>query len=472
MSNGERLAAGARKEGVSNITLPPVKKLEHAQAHLEAHDEGPFVITLPDFTAVRIEIFPSFCAAEATWRRAQCECACYGFQTFEWLSTYQETIGTAENVQPHIVHIADISGRTLMLMPLGMKGRLGVTTLSFLGGGPTDYHAPLICPEFAGRLDAIACERILLSVQGRLPRADVISFEKMPSKIDGVPNPFAKLPDAKHHRNAYAATLGASFSEFKKRRSAKFFSAAARKWRRLCEVSPAKYRIAETAPAAADIWGELMPQKRRQYRRAGVRDPLTSAHYRAFYSAMAERHCGTGLIHTSALYAGESLVAAHWGLVFRDRFYWIMPSHEVGIWARFSPGRLLMQFLIKNSIIRNLRTFDLTIGDDDYKKLWADQTLPLYKCMRGLTLRGKVYCALYIMFCRLMEWARQNRWSVRLVRAWRRRKSDPLSESARPLNRQTRFFLNLGVAGSMALKIVEMADGLCIRIAYSLQGSF
>jgi CelD/BcsL family acetyltransferase involved in cellulose biosynthesis len=384
---------------------------------------GQSPLRLTDHPSVRIEVFSSFSEVEATWRKAQVDCACYGFQTFEWVSTYQETIGVVEGIEPHIVHVADANGNTLMLLPLGIRRRFGLSFLNFLGGDVTDYHAPIIRAEFAASLDAGASNRLIACVLERLPRVDVIAFEKMPPDIDDVTNPFTRLPDAKHVSNAYAATLGDTFRDFKKRRSAKFFSTGDRKWRRLSEIAPARFSVAESAADAAEILGALVRQKRRRYQETGAPDQFARPHLLAFYSTLTERHLGTGLIHTSALFVGGTVVAAHWGIVFRNRFYWLMPSYEAGAWARFSVGRLLMQFLIEWSISRGLKKFDLTIGDDDYKTLWADHTLPLYDCIRGLTSKGKVYREVHLAGRGAREWAKQKLWLLALVRAWRRHRA-------------------------------------------------
>jgi CelD/BcsL family acetyltransferase involved in cellulose biosynthesis len=82
-----------------------------------------------------------------------------------------------------------------------------------------------------------------------------------------------------------------------------------------------------------------------------------------------------------------------------------------------------MQFLIEWSISRGLKKFDLTIGDEDYKRLWADHSLPLYDCIRGLTRKGKIYRDVLLAGKRAKEWAKRRPWLVALVRALRRRRT-------------------------------------------------
>jgi CelD/BcsL family acetyltransferase involved in cellulose biosynthesis len=253
-----------------------------------------------------------------------------------------------------------------------------------------------------------------------LPEFDVVALEKMPSVIEGVPNPLASLSGAEHQCNGHAATLGDTFKSFKKRRSTKFFSTSARKWRRLSEIAPTKFCIAQSPDTADEFVQALVRQKRRRYQETGSRDPLSKPHFRNFYLTLTKRYSSTDLIQVSALRVGSTIVATHLGMVFRNRFYWLIPAYEAGNWARYSPGGLLMQRLVERSISEGLKIFDLTIGDEAYKNLWADQILPLYNCFNGSTTKGKIYVGARLVVNRIRQRAKQSDWLLRLVRASRR----------------------------------------------------
>lgn len=383
-----------------------------------------------DFPSIRVEIFHSFSESESRWREAQERCACYGFQTFEWLSTWQETVGAAEAVEPRIIHIVDASENTLMLLPLGIHRRRGLSFLSFLGGRITDYHAPIIRPDFASALDAAALSRLMTLIVEKLPQVDVIAFDKMPSLIEGVSNPFIELPGAKHANDAFAATLSETFAEFKKRHKAKFFADASRKLRRLSDIAPTRFWIAASPEEASSVLDAMIRQKRRKYRETGFPDLFAKPSYSAFFSRLIERHLTTGLIHASALTVGETIVATHCGMIFRDRLYWLMPSYEAGEWARYSVGRVLMQSLLEWSISRGLKVFDFTLGDEAYKSLWADHSLPLYECNIGLTGQGKAYLTMQFVRGRIKEEAKKIEWVRRLATIWRRGLNSYRSRSA------------------------------------------
>jgi len=410
------VAASDSGTGATGAAL--IERQEHATA---ANNAGAGGIGAAAPEVVRIEVFHSVDEVEAKWREAQECCACYGFQTFEWLSTWYKTIGAVLGIEPLIVHVSDARGDTLMLLPFGLQRRFGLSFISFLGGRTTDYNAPIVRADFAASLDAGAVDRLMTCALRQLPKADVIALERMPSLIEDRVNPLLGLPGLKHTGNAWVAVLGQTFADFKKRRSAKFFSTAARKWRRLSEIAPARLCIADTPDSTAEIMHALVLQKTRRLREMGVADLFARKGNLAFYSTLAQRHFERGLIQVSALRVGESIVATHWGMVFRSRFYWLMPTFETGYWARFSVGGLLMQRLVEWSISRGLSRFDLTIGDEAYKRLWADHSMPHYEYIRGLTTKGRLFCELRQTTRQIKNWAARNGRIRRWAGMWRRR---------------------------------------------------
>jgi CelD/BcsL family acetyltransferase involved in cellulose biosynthesis len=80
-----------------------------------------------------------------------------------------------------------------------------------------------------------------------------------------------------------------------------------------------------------------------------------------------------------------------------------------------------MQSLVEWGISKGLREFDLTIGDESFKREWADHSLPLHDCVRALTGRAKIYLGCVRARNRLAEWAKQSERFRALVRRLRSR---------------------------------------------------
>jgi Acetyltransferase (GNAT) domain len=68
---------------------------------------------------------------------------------------------------------------------------------------------------------------------------------------------------------------------------------------------------------------------------------------------------------------------------------WLMPSYEGGEWARYSPGRLLLEWGFEHG----LREFDLTIGDEPYKSAFCNVSDALYRLIRPRSALGWAYSA-------------------------------------------------------------------------------
>ena len=164
-----------------------------------------------------------------------------------------------------------------------------------------------------------------------------------------------------------------------------------RKIRRLSEIGKVRLVCAADKQTSESILLEMIRQKRLRYRNTDQRDFLADENVRRFYRECPERLGLRGYVHCSALYVGNELVAAHWGVVSDGRFYWLMPSFEADPWGKYSPGRVLLFFLFDWAANQHLYEFDLTIGDEYYKKKWSNAVMPLFEHLTPLTFLGKFY---------------------------------------------------------------------------------
>jgi CelD/BcsL family acetyltransferase involved in cellulose biosynthesis len=70
-----------------------------------------------------------------------------------------------------------------------------------------------------------------------------------------------------------------------------------------------------------------------------------------------------------------------------------MPGYEAGKWAPYSAGRALLQSLVEWCIERKIERFDLTVGDEEYKRFWANVRMRLYESRYPRTIRGACFLA-------------------------------------------------------------------------------
>jgi CelD/BcsL family acetyltransferase involved in cellulose biosynthesis len=352
----------------------------------------PFMAGRSLLSQLRLQMFRSFSEAEATWRAAEEKCNCHVFQTFDWLTTWFETIGTVEDVMPCIVHAFDNGGNTVMLWPLGIRRRRGIRFLNFLGGIVADYHGPLVSDDHVAEIDAPFVAAFIRRLLAVIPPVDVIAFERIPDSLGAARNPLVGIPGAQKVADAHFSQLPSSFEEYKRSRSTKLFSDSARQFRRLSRLGQTHFVLSPTLDERDRILDALTRQKTRRWRETGAQDLFALPGYLAFYRSISARFLDCGRAHLAALMVGDTIVASHLGAVYRGRFYYILPGYEAGEWMRFSVGRLLMQNLIEWSITNGLKEFDLTVGDEAYKLQWADRSIQLYNYQKPVTMTGHLYC--------------------------------------------------------------------------------
>lgn len=138
----------------------------------------------------------------------------------------------------------------------------------------------------------------------------------------------------------------------------------ARQRRRLeREVGPIRFELDDTRP---EVFDACVQWKSSQYVASGFPDMFANPRNITFFRRLRER----GVLMVSSLCAGDSLLAVHFGSWHDQRFGWWIPTYDPKF-SRFSPGRVMLDELMKASFDRGDREFDFLIGDESYKFLYA-----------------------------------------------------------------------------------------------------
>jgi CelD/BcsL family acetyltransferase involved in cellulose biosynthesis len=110
----------------------------------------------------------------------------------------------------------------------------------------------------------------------------------------------------------------------------------------------------------------------------GVRGRFTNEASRKFYAAMVERLDPARELRFSVLRAGGKDMAYHLGFESHGRMLFFKPTFDVDYWE-FSPGKVLLQKLLQYAKDTGLEEFDFSIGDEDYKKKFANDLRTNYR---------------------------------------------------------------------------------------------
>jgi len=97
-----------------------------------------------------------------------------------------------------------------------------------------------------------------------------------------------------------------------------------------------------------------------------------------FHENLLKYGLETGIVHFSALKAGDELLSYELGFKFSGVYYYYMPAIEPRF-ENLSPGKIHLYKLVEYAINNSFRIFDHLRGEENYKASWTKQVKSLYK---------------------------------------------------------------------------------------------
>ncbi len=81
-------------------------------------------------------------------------------------------------------------------------------------------------------------------------------------------------------------------------------------------------------------------------------------------------------------------IAFHFGFKSKDRFYYYMPSYK-GEFENYSPGKVLLSYLIERACQEKLFYFDFLLGKEEYKYRWGVNERSVKSLFIPTSLKGR-----------------------------------------------------------------------------------
>lgn len=348
---------------------------------------------------IRLKFCSTFDESREEWLRLEKSAVFYYFQSFLWLSEWYCRIGINAISEPYII-LAYKNNEPMALFPLCINRMYNFfRIITWMGGKLSDYNAPLYSKHLTEDEKNEITEKVLAGL-GKSRGIDLLFFKNVPELLDdGSINPMINnkvvLPCTHARDYLYAPYMALSdwescYSKVCKR--LKNDSARAR--RRLSECGPVEFKIARDADEVKRITGIMIRQKVERFIEMGVDNIFKDADYQDFFIRLGQRAYNAGYLHLSWLNLNNTPVAVHWGILFNSRLYYLMPSYDAG-YRSFSPGRLLMEDLIRWCCNNSIKYFDFCLGDEKYKNDWTDSKMMLYCFTKPITVKGSIFDKIY-----------------------------------------------------------------------------
>jgi CelD/BcsL family acetyltransferase involved in cellulose biosynthesis len=109
--------------------------------------EPDFAVAAPAGREITVTVETDIARLEQAWRDLETRAPGHVYQSFDWLSVWNGTIGAAAGVKPCVAVGRADDGRIVFILPLGIKRQAGAAVLVWLGGREADLKCGLFEPE-------------------------------------------------------------------------------------------------------------------------------------------------------------------------------------------------------------------------------------------------------------------------------------------------------------------------------------
>ncbi|GLK68266.1 GNAT family N-acetyltransferase [Hansschlegelia plantiphila] len=384
---------------------------------------------VPGGAFASIEVYDDIDKAQPIWTALIQTAFVSTYQNPSFLKAWVDNVAAHEGVRPMIVVARDEEGRAVALLPLGRRRQLGARIAEFLGGSHVNYNAPVIRRDALARFTRDESLR-LLAEAARQTGVDLYVLRRQPAEWEGEANPFAALPSLPSTDPAYSGPLAPSFEDFERLNfSAKARSKQRRKMRRFEERGSTRLYHADNDADRRRLIDAFLDQKARQFAGRGVGDVFDKPGVRDFLASAAGIGGRPPALDLYGFDVEGEAIAVAGGLIHDGRYSGMLLSITSGEHAKYSPGEMLLNFVVAEQIRRGARTFDLGVGAAGYKTMYCPNVEILRDTLLGVTPIGRAVAGVLSARTAATTWVKSNPRAYALVTRLRglraRQRSEP-----------------------------------------------
>lgn len=282
------------------------------------------------------------------------------FQTFGWVRSWYESYGEDKDIRIILGFEKDKIG---LIVPLYLdqkaKYKRLYKTYRFLGDIRADYLS--IIYE-----DHRACQwaDLLEYMQKTLGASSIYKFFRTPT-VNYNENSFFKylnehtISCKSDPQNCYGIDFNNPLPKLRNK-TLKYSE------KKLSQMGKLNYWICPDEITLMDRIDTFFESHIRRWQQTSTPSLFNNKQNIDFYKYLVRILFKHGFIHYSELQLNGRQIAAHFGFIYQDRFYYYKPTYDIDL-QKYSPGTLLMMDLIEDMKRRKITYFDFLRGKEGYK---------------------------------------------------------------------------------------------------------
>jgi CelD/BcsL family acetyltransferase involved in cellulose biosynthesis len=347
---------------------------------------------------------------EPGWMQLQAEGEAFAYQTLDWTKAVFTHLASKSRSRPFFIEVRDADAhRIIMMLPLIITKRFGLTTISAFNYDVCEYAAPLVASGLS--LTTAQMDVIWEAICAVLPKSDLVDIRQIPERVSTVPNPLALMP---HKRDSDLSAYGLSLEGDPKTLLPRLLPPARhkelqKKLRRLHARGNVQFVEAKNEMQASQIFEAMLDQRLRRFKKLGRFDLLSRPEIVSFYREAAYQSLrDSGPVRLFGLFVDDECIAANYVLVHARTAHGVILSIADGKWKNCSAGIVIATKIIEWAAEQGYDYFDLTIGNLAYKSDVGAQSRPLHRITQARTLLGVVALGFIESMIESKKWMRQH----------------------------------------------------------------
>jgi len=340
----------------------------------------------------RVEVLRDMAAAEIRWRMFENDgYLATPYQRFELLSAWQQTIGRDEGATPFVVVAYDSDEQPLMLLPLVVNREHGAKVARFIGGKHPTFNMALWQRGFVEAATRDDVDTILAAIHDQPEHVDVLAFAQQPERWRGIVNPIAAFSGQPSTNPCPLMTMVPGCKP-EDRISTSTRRRLRNKERKLQALPGYRYLVATTDDDINRLLDAFFAIKPQRMALSKLPDIFSDAATVAFVrqACLARLPDGSRAIEVHALECDSEVISIFACVADGERFSTMFNTYTISENARYSPGLILLRYMIDHFAERGYSSVDFGVGSDEYKLTFCKDNEPLIDAYIPLTALGKL----------------------------------------------------------------------------------
>lgn len=273
------------------------------------------------------------------------------FQSYAWIIYLINYFKEKKILFTLQITLVKKENKLIAILPLWIINTFGLKVLKWIGNEFSDYNGPIIVNNFNYKKNEFLNDFDL--IKKKLEKFDVIYFERQPSNLLQLNNPFFFFLKNSNYSKTYfvVSTNKPSNTKFSKKKFFFFHSENILDYQKYINI--------------------ILSLKKLQFNKnLFLKKNKTNQNF--FYDRLHNIVSDNLKIYTSVLKLEDQELSYNFGILYKNFFYYLIPAYR-NSFKKISPGKILLFKLLDWCFEKGINTLDFGQGEERYKKKITDK---------------------------------------------------------------------------------------------------